>query len=276
MWSFFSLLFLFPSLFLIFFGFVTLKPGPALASTTWWANRASVKYGLGHNIPRCTKGTHHLHDSSSSWSREAASSTSSPATRTHCRCLQRDPQRASTNQCKWGSYLSSTPIRTRAFVRSATTGIKKTLFFLFTQNTAWTSPRICCCLWSGSWRTWSCRCNSRRYFGRSLTYGSQTSSSALVGVRRIKLKIKTHTICVILPVSMCQSTMKRVQAAGRLQGGGGSCTQTFNPQLQQTLQTCSWKASRCSSLATAAPGCSWKLLKTKLFGQVSINKDIQL
>lgn len=35
LWSFLSLLFFFPSLFLIFLGFVTLKPGPALASTTW-------------------------------------------------------------------------------------------------------------------------------------------------------------------------------------------------------------------------------------------------
>lgn len=35
LWSFFSLLFFFPSLFLIFLGFVILKPGPALASTTY-------------------------------------------------------------------------------------------------------------------------------------------------------------------------------------------------------------------------------------------------
>lgn len=35
LWSFFNLLFFLPSLFLIFLGFVTLKPGPALASTTW-------------------------------------------------------------------------------------------------------------------------------------------------------------------------------------------------------------------------------------------------
>lgn len=34
LWSLFSLLFFFPSLFLIFLGFVTLNPGPALASTT--------------------------------------------------------------------------------------------------------------------------------------------------------------------------------------------------------------------------------------------------
>lgn len=46
----------------------------------------------------------------------------------------------------------------------------------FTQNRAWTSLHSDCCPWSVNWRTWSCRCNSRRYSGRSLTCESQTWS----------------------------------------------------------------------------------------------------
>jgi len=46
LWSFFSLLFFFPSLFLIFLGLVTLKPGPALASTTWIRQANSVSKSI--------------------------------------------------------------------------------------------------------------------------------------------------------------------------------------------------------------------------------------
>lgn len=101
LWSFLSLLFFFPSLFLIFLGFVTLKPGPALASTTWSevmqkntvsskkCNMARLKKrnNINNNNDKYDDG-HDLHDSSSSWNHGATSSTSSPATHRHCKCLQ--------------------------------------------------------------------------------------------------------------------------------------------------------------------------------------------
>lgn len=112
--------------------------------------------------------TFHLHDSSSSWSHEAASSISSPAAHMHCKCLQHDLQTALNRHTKSDNGLWTVVIIELQFHHIK--WIKG-----FTQSTSWRSPHICCCPWSVSWRTWFYKYNSLHYCGRSLTYESQTS-----------------------------------------------------------------------------------------------------
>lgn len=53
-----------------------------------------------------------------------------------------------------------------------------------TRSSSWSPSHISCCLWSGSWMTWLCRCSSPLYSGTSWACGSQTSTMTHIQRRR--------------------------------------------------------------------------------------------
>lgn len=78
---------------------------------------------------------------------------------------------------RWGNAsLCNTWISSWKRVNSNNINIRlRSTAVILTRSRGGRFPRICCCLWSGNWRTWFCKCSSLRGCDKSLICENQTS-----------------------------------------------------------------------------------------------------
>lgn len=200
------------SFFLIFFIFsVAFVLEPAFASTTWNHTWHDVNIKPEEMCASIKLLNAYSHGSSFSLTQLEVFSISWPGGHRRCRCPRivslpscRDRRQTSETPHRWDNWQAvSDTYQIYRSINRLQTFLQADILFaallqpqqrwtephwslsepsgcaeaaaVLTRSSSWSRSRSVCCQWSGSWKTWPCRCSSRLCCGTSWACGSQTS-----------------------------------------------------------------------------------------------------